>query len=299
MKAAWVIVPIGAALGAAGLLAANVKEQVHPAVPPTGLEVHQTHAAGSLLGQFRTSASSWLWLRTDLYLHNGVEMRPLTEQELQAGQKGVGGAKDGSEAIMNDDRIVTVVPDEKADFRGLFGQLERAVSAYKPMEGHHHNDPSQSLPLFRLMTWLDPQFVLAWVTGATIIARDRSEKGTAKALAFLEEGEANNRTSVAIPTEKARLLATRRKDLAAAKPLLETAVERGGDNPQRLFEIERDALNLAARLLAIVYRDLGEVEAMNHHLRRSERLFPKDPMFQRLREAAAAKSSAAQLRDKA
>src|SRR5579864_179950 len=46
-----------------------------------GLQAHETHASASLLGQFRTSFSSWLWFRTDLYLHNGVEMRQMTDDE--------------------------------------------------------------------------------------------------------------------------------------------------------------------------------------------------------------------------
>jgi len=269
-----------------GYLAANIKDDVQPAVPPTGLEVHETHAAGSLLGQFRTNASSWLWLRTDLYLHNGVEMRPLSEDEVRAGRKGVGGHDDGHEAIMNDNRIVTVVPGQNEDFRGLFGDLERAVNAYRPMEGHHHNEPTQTLPLFRLMTWFDPQFVLAWVTGATVIARDRSEAGTSKALAFLEEAEENNPRSVAIPTERARLLATRRKDLIHAKPLLEEAMHRGQKDPSGLVEVEKDAFNLAARLLALVYRDLGEKQAFHDHVTHCRQLFPDDPMFKRLQTAA-------------
>ncbi len=285
MRSGWVGLAAISLAGGSGLMAGQVRDVVQPATPPTGLEVHETHAAGSLLGQFRTSASAWLWLRTDLYLHNGVEMRPLTEAELQRGQRGVGGAKDGHEAIMNDDRIVTVVPSAREDFRGLLGDLEREVNAYKAMEGHAHNDPSQTLPLFRLMTWFDPQFVVAWVTGATILARDRSEKGTSRALAFLEEAEANNPASVAVPTERARLIATRRKDLKAARPLLEEAIRRAHDRPRIVLQaIEAESLNLAARLLALVYRDLGEKDRLRLHLDEFRTMYPDDPMFKRLAE---------------
>ena len=182
------LLPIAILAGAA-VISCGIGDLVNPPIPPAGLEAHETHASASLLGQFRTSASSMLWLRTDLYLHNGVEMRPLTDQEVSEGKKGVGGAKDGHEAIVNDDAIVTVVPSAQQDFRGVFGDVERAVNAYRDMRGHEHRDPVQALPLFRLMTWLDPQFVTAWVTGATIIARDRSSEGTTRALSFLAEGE--------------------------------------------------------------------------------------------------------------
>jgi hypothetical protein len=268
----------------AGILAASVRDEVNSPVPPQGLDAHETHAAASLLGQFRTSASSWLWLRTDLYLHNGVEMRPLSDEEKAAGHKGVGGHDDGHEAIMNDDAIVTVVPAERDDFRGVLGDIEREISAYKDMKEHAHRDPKQALPLFRLMTWMDPQFVTAWVTGATVIARDTSEMGTAKAIAFLDEAETHNPNSCAVPTEKARLLISRRKDIRSAKHLLEIAMKRGLKDPARLEEIEKSGLNLAARLLALVYRDSGQVELLKEHLRSARTVFKDDLMLKRLAE---------------
>ena len=274
-------------LAGAGALGHFVQDEVNPPVPPQGLEAHESHAAASLLGQFRTSASAWLWLRTDLYLHNGVEMRPLSDEEKAAGHKGVGGHNDGHEAIMNDDAIVTVVPAAINDFRGVLGDVERAVSAYEDMKGHEHRDPKQALPLFRLMTWLDPQFVTAWVTGATVIARDTSEEGTTKALAFLEEAEANNPSSCAVPTERARLLISRRNDVRGAKHLLEIAMKRGLEDPARLEEIEKSGLNLAARLLALVYRDAGMAEHLKEHLRSARTVFKDDLMLKRLADDAA------------
>ena len=283
MQRLFFLLPI-ALLAGAGVLGASVREEVSPTVPPQGLEAHETHAAASLLGQFRTSASSWLWVRTDLYLHNGVEMRPLSGAEVAAGRKGVGGHDDGHESIMNDDGIVSVVPSASDDFRGVLGDVERAVSAYKDMKGHEHRDPKQALPLFRLMTWLDPQFVTAWVTGATVIARDTSESGTAKAIAFLDEAETHNPNSCAVPTEKARLLISRRKDVRSAKHLLEIAMKRGLKDPARLEEIEKSGLNLGARLLALIYRDSGNVALLKEHLRSARTVFKDDLMLKRLAE---------------
>jgi len=275
------LVPIGV-LATAGIVAGTVQSEVNPPTPPTGLDVHESHASASLLGQFRTSISSWLWLRTDLYLHNGVEMRPLSEEEKAAGKQGVGGTYGGHEALHDDSSIVTVVPTAERDFRGVFGDVERAVNAFKDMKGHEHRDPKQSLPLFRLMTWFDPQFVTAWVTGATVIARDRSEKGTRLALEFLNEAETHNPNSVAIPTEIGRLMVSRRKDLSGARGYLETAMNRGFQRASKLNEIERDGLLLASRLLALVYRDLGETDLMQRHLYASVKLFPNDEMLTRL-----------------
>lgn len=282
MRDFWLaLVPV-CVLAGAGVLAGTVQQEVNPPTPPTGLDVHESHASASLLGQFRTSISSWLWLRTDLYLHNGVEMRLLSDAEKAAGKRGVGGTYGGHEALHDDNAIVTVVPSAERDFRGVLGDVERAVNAFRDMKGHEHRDPAQSLPLFRLMTWFDPQFVTAWVTGATVIARDRSEKGTRLAIDFLKEAETHNPVSVAIPTEIGRLLLSRRKDLAGARGYLETAMSRGFQRTSQLNEIEKDGLVLASRLLALVYRDQGETDLMRRHLYASVKLFPKDEMLVRL-----------------
>lgn len=277
------LLPLGALVGS-GMWVGTVREEVNPPVPPTGLDAHESHASASLLGQFRTSISSWLWLRTDLYLHNGVEMRPLSDEEKRAGKAGVGGTYGGHEALHDDNSIVTVVPSAEKDFRGVFGDLERAVNAYKDMKGHEHRDPAQSLPLFRLMTWSDPQFVAAWVTGATVIARDRSEAGTQKAIEFLQEADPHNPNSAAIPTEIGRLLLSRRQDLKGARPYLEQAIRRASTPSPQMAEIERDGLQLAARLLALVYRDLNEPELMRKHLDSMRSVFPEDEMLRRLAE---------------
>jgi hypothetical protein len=160
---------IGAAI-AAGVAIQSVAPEVNPPNRPAGLNAHDEAAGASLLGQFRTSAAAWLYLRADLYLHNGVEMRPLTEAEIKSGRVGVGVHEDEQQLHGDEMNMVTVVPGREQDFRGIFGDIERATNAYKDMTAHKHNDPMDSLPLFRLMTYVDPQFIPGWTTGATIMA---------------------------------------------------------------------------------------------------------------------------------
>ncbi len=90
MKALVPVLIICALAVASGFTVSDVREEAKPKGRYAGLEAHETHASASLLGQFRTSVSGWLWLRTDLYLHNGVAMRPLTDQEIASGRTGVG-----------------------------------------------------------------------------------------------------------------------------------------------------------------------------------------------------------------
>lgn len=272
------------ALGiAAGWQAIGLRDEVNPPARVAGLEASETHASASLLGQFRTSTSSWLWLRTDLYLHNGVEMRPLTEMEQRGGRKGVGSSDQDLSKVMNDDNIVTSIPSPDRDFRGLFGDLERATAPYHGMEGHTHNDPKQALPLFRLMTWLDPNFVDGWTAGATVIARQRDEEGTRKALDFLNEGLKANPASIAIHNDIAFIYITRRKDLKTAVRYLESAHEAGKRNAAVLGEEDKEELAQVYRWLALCYRNLGRYDSMHAILEEGAALFPDDGVIEQLR----------------
>lgn len=284
MKPILPVLCSSAALVVVGSNVADLRETVSPPGRPPGLEMHETHASASLLGQFRTSASSWLWVRTDLYLHNGVEMRPLSEAELHAGHKGVGSSDNEDKALHDDELHVTVIPPKERDFRGLFGDVERATRAYKDMRNHGHNDPVTALPLFRLMTWIDPQFIPGWTTGAAVLARDRSDRGLAKALEILEEGRAKNPASIALNSEIGYLLAARRRDFDGAIMSLEHARRLGSGDLGRLSEDDREALPTAYRWLALIYRERGRLDKMYAILREGRHRFPDDAVIERLLE---------------
>ncbi|MBX3119067.1 MAG: hypothetical protein KF784_08385 [Fimbriimonadaceae bacterium] len=283
MKGIFVPIVAVTAIGAAGMGVSGLKDTVQPPAPPSGLDAHETHGSTSLLGQFRTSASSYLWLRADLYLHNGVEMRVLTEAELKAGHKGVGTA----DQIMGDEEThVTTIPTKDRDFRGIFGDVERSVSAFTDMKAHHHNNPEQSLPLFRLMTWLDPQFVTGWQVGASIIARERSDSATAKALAFLEEGIRNNPKSLTLHVELARLKITRQQELDDAIVFLSKAVRLGFALGDKLTEADQDTLEDAFRWLALCYRNTGQFKLMRATAVTGLKIFPEDQVLTGLLKVA-------------
>lgn len=268
---------------AAGWQAIGLKDQVDPPHGVAGLEAHETHASASLLGQFRTNASGWLWLRTDLYLHNGVEMRPLSDAEKAAGRTGVGSSEQDIGKIMDDDNVVTAIPSKDRDFRGWLGDLERSTSTYRDMNNHSHNDPKQALPLYRLMTWLDPNFIDGWTAGATVIARQRDEEGTMKALKFLNEGLAKNPNSVSVLNDIAFIYITRKRDLPTAVKYLEEGREAGNRNFEMLGEEERDSLNQVYRWLALCYRNLGKQPSMDAILSEGLQRFEADPVLLQIR----------------
>ncbi len=254
LKTIWL--PTIAILGIFGFgrLVDRVSPITNPPVRQSGLDAHDGSASASLLGQFRTNASAWLWVRTDLYLHNGVHMRPITDGERKQGVQIQAAAKDGKEQL-HAENLVTLVPPPDRDFRGMLGDVDRAVNAWKDMSNHVHNDPKQTLPLFRLMTWMDPQFIEAWTTGATVFARDMSPAGTARAEGFLREGLKNNPDSVEILTEIAYLEITRKRSLTTAIPLLEEARKDGIAQRATLTDSQKDGLEETFRWLAMCYRN--------------------------------------------
>lgn len=274
------------AIVAGGVGVEGLRDVTHPPVKPAGLDAHESHAGASLLGQFRTNSSAFLWVRADLYLHNGVEMRKLTEGELKAGIEAQTAKDDGHEKVIDEGSVVTVVPSVDRDFRGWIGDLERQTKAYRDMSGHVHNDPQKSLPLFRLMTAIDPQFIPGWVSGATIISRTRTDAGTHKSLNYLQEGLDQNPSSIAIRTEIARLHISRNSDFARAIPLLREGAELGLDHWKTLPEDEREAVADCFRWLAMSYRDTEKFEQSRYVAQVGLTLIPDDMVLTRLASPA-------------
>lgn len=220
------------------------------------VDVHESSGAASLFGQFRTNTSSWLWLRTDLYLHNGVEMRPLTDAERRGGKEAE--SAHGDDGLHERDDLVTVIPGREHDFRGIFGDIERATTAYKPMKNHTHNDPVQALPLFRLMTWIDPKFLRGWLVGASVLARvDHAE-----AERYLRDGLRENPTSIALHAELGALEAGKSKDYIAALTYFDRALALGEKRfAQGVPDPESDeaqGMLSALQWASLCYRELAE-----------------------------------------
>lgn len=289
MKSWILVVGVVGSFIALGGFVRRVDGEVHPAVRDSGLDAHETHASASLLGQFRTNTSSWLWLRTDLYLHNGVEMRPLSEQEIKRGKKGVGSTDKHAEGVHDDSKITTVIPSAEDDFRGIFGDLDRATKSYKDMKNHSHNDSAQALPLFRLMTWVDPQFIPGWQVGSHVLGLgEKKRPGSGeKAIKMLEEGLEHNPKSVALLAERGKMEFRFRKDAAGALAWMERCVAAGGHGPAVLMDEEdQEALLVAHRWISVLHRDSGDLVGCIRAADRGLRAFPNDAALLRLKLGA-------------
>jgi hypothetical protein len=279
MKTAWTVGFAVAAMTGAGWSVSSLDSVVHPPQPPPGLEAQETHASASLLGQFRTSMSAWLWVRTDLYLHNGVEMRPMTDAERKAGIESSSPVDDGHEQLEDESSVATVVPPKERDFRGIFGDVQRLTDTYKDMHRHTHNDPKLALPLFRLMTWIDPQFIPGWTTGAMVMARGKDRAAQLQAIDYLREGFKENPQSIGILADLGHLEASHLHDPAKATEYLELARTIGAPHFRELSDDDQVALQQSYRWLGICYRDLSEPTLRSAVLREGMRLFPDDTVL--------------------
>lgn len=265
----WIFASATVALIAMSYGFTSVRPEVNPVVKAVGLSAHDTHAAASLIGQFRTSLSSSLYLRADLYLHNGVEMRPLSDQELKAGRKGVGSSEAEQYKLHDDSKIVTIIPPKDRDFRGVFGDVERSIASFKDMTGHSHQTPTRTLPLFRLMTWLDPQFVQGWTTGGFVLLWDQKPGCFDKSIAFLKEGLKANPQSIDILTQIAycylKVLPEANKnerEYLKALPYILEARNIGVKNVKILNKQELEAFRENYWRMALCFREIGDYKQM-------------------------------------
>ncbi|MES2463048.1 MAG: hypothetical protein V4671_20880 [Armatimonadota bacterium] len=271
---------LAATLAGIGFLGLRIEPQV---VVSTGLsasaqEKIEKSASASLFGQFRSSMADFLWLKVDKYTHGGVDLRGLTEQEQQDSRRdqvasGDGGKENGNREHRGDE--TTVVPSATRDWRGIYGNLERAVQPYQDMEHHKHSDSKEALPLFRLMTWSNPHFISGYTVGAAMIARDSAKIG--EAIAFLKEGLTNNPQSIEIPSDLGALLTTKKRDFAQAVPYLHQAIRNGAQRDiSTMTDDEREAYQSAYRWMVLNRREAGDSAAARAAAETGILVFPDD-----------------------
>lgn len=239
-------------------------------------------AGASLFGQFRSSMSDFLWLKVDKYLHNGVDLRGTTrlEKEAHAAElvaNSKNGLNDGNREHHDE---TTVVPTPKSDWRGVYGAWEREIQPFTNMSAHEHRDPREALPLFRLMTAANPNFIAGYVTGASMIARDRTK--LAEAVAFLEEGAHNNPYNHEIQQALGMMYTGKMRRLREGEPYLIRAIQFAAKREfATMNEDEIDAYRNAFRWLILNRREAKRLDQAREVATFGLRVFPTDPLCQK------------------
>ncbi|MFM7321036.1 MAG: tetratricopeptide repeat protein [Armatimonadota bacterium] len=271
----------GASLAAATALAGRIRPEV-VSTPRTGIVRDRVAdaARSTLFGTFRTSMADFLWLKMDRVVHNGVEVRPAAEP--------AGHTRASDDEDHDHGHEETVVRPKESDWRGVLGEVERATQPYEAIGGHVHRDPSEALPLFRLMTTANPHFIDGYVTGAYVLSRDPG--GLDRALEFLREGATNNPEDLRIASAMGTLLTRKARRFDDALPHLVRAIEIAARrDPGTLTEDERDAWQDAVRALATGRLLAGDREFAIRAARAGLAQFPDDPTCRRVLADARAK----------
>ncbi len=152
-------------------------------------------------------------------------------------------------------RVLTI-PSARHDFRGFLGDLERATKPYLAADGKMYAKPlEQTLPYYRVVTWIDPHFVEAYVVGATMISD--AGQHVREAEEYLLEGARHNPESFEIQTELGHFALVYRQDYPSAARHLEAAL-RLVPADRKLSDVQTDSLQDAWRWLALTYREWGQ-----------------------------------------
>lgn len=194
-------------------------------------------AVARMLGEFRTSMSDILFLKTERYLHGGVGYVPhhdepaLSTSELadevaeHQGELGI----PGDHEVAEHSGFQTLIPTEAADFRGFVGRLHRKVKPWRdPAKPHIHTDGRELLPWFRLMTTADPHYVRGYVAGGFWLQLEDRDV----AMEFIEEGIARNPDAFPLHVSRGILRLKRAREAGytggvvppAARSLVESAL---------------------------------------------------------------------------
>lgn len=151
-------------------------------------------AVAIMLGEFRTSLSDIMFIKTERYLHGGVAYEPHhSESVLTAADLADEVDEHQSELGIPDDDdddddhagTPTLIPTPDRDFRGFVGRLHREVKPWRhPDLAHIHTDGRELIPWFRAMTVTDPQYIRGFVAGGFWLQAENPHA----ALEFVQEG---------------------------------------------------------------------------------------------------------------
>lgn len=153
-------------------------------------------AIAIMLGEFRASVSDIIFIKTETYLHNGVNYAAHLEGELStvAGKNPEinmeGDSEDEHEHHEHEGGSVeTAIKSPDKDFRGLIGDLHREVKPWRdPRKPHILTDGTELLPWYRVMTLSDPHNIRGYYLGIFWLKRINPDE----AIDFAKEGIKNN-----------------------------------------------------------------------------------------------------------
>lgn len=302
---------------------------------PGSLQRRNTNAFARILGELRIGAADFLFVKTELYLHGGIGYAAHTDdldesQEALAGEahslmgeEGLpmpgdheppdpaGHSEDHAghahehghvESHGEGEAVPTTMRGAEDDFRGIVGDLERAIKPWRsPDSPHILVGGAELLPWFRLMTITNPHFVRGYRVGAMWLGRERQYD---EALAFLQEGiDGNAGNPELFLLYLSKVLMLMHKDRLGGESCLEEGLmaaregvrlgiavrpengEVGKIHAGLLWNADHaEDLLFLMRFEAMILERLGRRAEALEALETSRRLYPDDYPLQRIQE---------------
>ena len=301
---------LGAGLLATAFLCAKVAEpgvRVGSNYSFKEIEDFSESPLASVLGEFRVSISDFLWLKAEEYHHSGILFRKPTKRETDEGVEEMVHEPENEDPYGHHDHEihhahddeedhhghdhgdgehhghhgVGVIPSPERDVRGVLGDLDRAVHPNPATDKVEHGPMREMIPLYRMLTLVNPHHVRAYVVGAYVVAAHMGKPQ--KAREFLEEGAKNNPESMAIQEALGRLHFFTLRDPDQGLPHFDQALQIG----ERIATLEaheetglRNAFRNKAILLWRIKKDYGGALAV---LEAGLNRFPSDRAMPQLK----------------
>lgn len=231
-------------------------------------------SVAALLWEARSGFSDILWLKTDEYLHNGLqhqigghdiheELREMMEEEYGSDES----EGDGSEVAAGD-HVAETDPHEDAYFprearpwQGLLGQLSEQT--FPVGEHTHTKNKDELLPWFRLVTLMNPNHTRAYRVGSFWLST--YVRDVTSGYEFALEGLAKNEDDPEMYFIVGRYHFYRFKDYPKALEYFRTAVRVGQEIPmEERSESQVHSMLDSYRHIAYSHKAMGNLEMARH-----------------------------------
>ncbi len=223
IKFLFTLAVIGGALIAIPPLTARMDKDVRRR--NTGHAISSKSPIVLLLNSLQSSISDTIFMKTEVYLHEGVNYYSSDEEEHHHGHGGIQpdhGAKlidkmtsdsavhqanthttetktsastrehtDSNDLLAHEDveHMHTSIPKKEDDFRGFLGDLERKVKPWRPEHIDDHGKGIELVPWYRTATLVDPHNIRCYIMGAWWLSSNHMND---EAIRFIKEGIQNN-----------------------------------------------------------------------------------------------------------
>lgn len=247
-------------------------------------------AFAAILGEIRASAADFMWVKTEIYMHNGVAFKGhLNRDELTHT-----GEIDAHEHHEGDDddcaHSKTVIPEPAGDYRGFVGTLQRQVQPWQDVKAPHvHTSGDELLPWYRMLTYSNPHHWRGYMIGTWWLSKKPATRTQAES--FIDEGVRNNPNVFQLQLMRGRVLMQRAawgEAIGAFRHAAELAekIRPAAGESQSPAWTKSDEEDYAAALRyipLIQWRKLGDPAAARQSLAAALERIPGDKALQDLR----------------